>query len=100
MKTCSLFTLLKLLELSVEGKGGQWSDPVNLDVEGTDVRVIEHRNPRSTLIIQAKRVTALQKQVGIVDFAVYRNNGSNGHLCHLQPRKIEYMLHNFCSHKV
>ena len=47
----------------MEGRGGQWSDPVNLDTEGTDVRVIEHRNSKSTLIIQIRRITSVQKQV-------------------------------------
>ncbi len=47
----------------MEGKGGQWSDPVNLDVEGTDVRIIEHRHCKSTLLIHVKRVTSVQKQV-------------------------------------
>ncbi len=47
----------------MEGRGGQWSDPVGLDAEGTDVRVIEHRGARSTLVFRVERVTSVQKQV-------------------------------------
>ncbi|CAH1773157.1 unnamed protein product [Owenia fusiformis] len=53
------------LKVCVEGMGWKWSDPFNVDTNGTVVRVIENKSTKATLIIHIKQLSNVQKQITI-----------------------------------
>ena len=54
---------LQLLQLTLEGLGGQWCEPLDIDVVGVSVRVIEYKGHKVTLIVKVKQLSGVQKQV-------------------------------------
>ena len=41
-----------MLQLTIEGLGGQWSDPINIDKPGTTTCDLEYKSQKVTIVIK------------------------------------------------
>ena len=56
-------TVFQQLRVNIDGCGGLWSEPVELDADGKVVRIIEFKGHKATLLVRVKQLTGVQKQV-------------------------------------
>jgi hypothetical protein len=69
---CVRLDFFQELHLCVDGKVWKWSEPFDINVVGSVVRVMKSFNQQQSLIITVKQISNVQKQVNY-RYLTYRN---------------------------